>query len=609
MKIVIIAGGTGSIALQRGLYHMLDHDLGDEIQTKVLVNAYDNGLSTGAVRKVMGGEILGPSDVRKNQTTRLKLENSNSPWLPFLDIRFTAPSKDVANYCINEIKKLEAKPGAGPCTLLYGAVSSYFSSPTAEKIDYNDFSLANIIYAGLAHMHGNSLRAAATVMAQMMGIKDNVILNDDRSMFLGAWTRRGNRLLDEGDIVSWGNKDDSITEVFFTSPNGTNIEPVLCDEAKEALLEADLIVMSSGTQWSSLIPTYVSKGFKETLAAAKGKIVMVMNRQPDSDSPGQTASEIVKMIVPDFVPKGRVNLILDSSAHEQMKAIDYEAADLLASVLTENIGDDTDPRKHHAMQLAVCIGRAYFGDALKSQRYIFDYDDTLVGRGNSHQNASLTNKELLIRLNDDQHVAICTGNRIEAINLQSCRFETRKQNQLTVFADSGINEYSLDLSPVVPSEDQEGTRYTLVRRISPQHIIDPVTIQNIFMLLHSVGIGPSKLENRGDVVIAIRPVDPEYRKPLWHLVNMLVEHRFAMEAQMTGRSTIEISRKGLSKKFAVEAVLRDEPSVTYVGDELDEGNDRVIAALCEDHPGLRCVRVNGPVETAFFLKTKTRTRS
>ena len=62
MKIVIVAGGTGSIALQSGLYRLIDQEF-DGVDTKVLVNAYDNGLSTGAVRRVMGGRILGPSDV------------------------------------------------------------------------------------------------------------------------------------------------------------------------------------------------------------------------------------------------------------------------------------------------------------------------------------------------------------------------------------------------------------------------------------------------------------------------------------------------------------------------------------------------------------------
>src|SRR5271168_5393702 len=106
MNIVILAGGTGSIALQTGLYELLDKQL-DGIDTKVIVNAYDNGLSTGAVRKVMDGKILGPSDVRKNQTTRLALEKPKSHWLPFLNIRFTVESSKARSFCHDQVTRLE----------------------------------------------------------------------------------------------------------------------------------------------------------------------------------------------------------------------------------------------------------------------------------------------------------------------------------------------------------------------------------------------------------------------------------------------------------------------------------------------------------------------
>src|ERR1039458_7341154 len=114
MNIVILAGGTGSIALQTGLYNLLDSHL-DGVDTKILINGYDNGMSTSAVRQVMGRKILGPSDVRKNQTTRLELENPKSPWLKFLNIRFTVESSKAQNFCFEKISELGRHMGAlGP---------------------------------------------------------------------------------------------------------------------------------------------------------------------------------------------------------------------------------------------------------------------------------------------------------------------------------------------------------------------------------------------------------------------------------------------------------------------------------------------------------------
>ena len=262
MKIVVLAGGTGSIAIQTALYHSVEMIAGKEdVDVKILVNAYDSGLSTGMVRKVMNGNILGPSDVRKNQTTRLKLEQPKSPWHAFLDIRFSKPADEVEEFCNNQINILQrALEQAGlPYNLgvLDRALKAYFDSPLATKIDYDDFSLANIIYAGLAKLNKNSLRAAASEMAKLLGIRDNVLLNDDTSLFLGAITESGIRVTDEGDIVSWGRLDDPFVDIFFTDARGNESKPVLCQEAHNALIEADLIILSSGTQWSSLIPILI----------------------------------------------------------------------------------------------------------------------------------------------------------------------------------------------------------------------------------------------------------------------------------------------------------------------------------------------------------------
>jgi hypothetical protein len=72
MNVVILAGGTGSQDLQKSLYSIFDETL-DGVETRIIVNAYDDGLSTGTARRVMNGAILGSSDIRKNQFTRLQL--------------------------------------------------------------------------------------------------------------------------------------------------------------------------------------------------------------------------------------------------------------------------------------------------------------------------------------------------------------------------------------------------------------------------------------------------------------------------------------------------------------------------------------------------------
>ena len=66
-KILIFGGGTGSIALQKGFSQLFGND---KCKIDIVINAYDNGKSTGECRKVFNNKILGPSDLRKNHMTQ-----------------------------------------------------------------------------------------------------------------------------------------------------------------------------------------------------------------------------------------------------------------------------------------------------------------------------------------------------------------------------------------------------------------------------------------------------------------------------------------------------------------------------------------------------------
>ena len=58
-RIVLFCGGRGSATIIRALLRQSD------VELTLLVNAYDDGLSTGALRSFIPG-MLGPSDFRKN---------------------------------------------------------------------------------------------------------------------------------------------------------------------------------------------------------------------------------------------------------------------------------------------------------------------------------------------------------------------------------------------------------------------------------------------------------------------------------------------------------------------------------------------------------------
>src|SRR4051812_33893713 len=71
LKIVIFSGGRGSSVLSKELLR------DSRISLTLAINGYDDGLSTGEVRRFLG-EALGPSDFRKN-ANRLAAELHTCP--------------------------------------------------------------------------------------------------------------------------------------------------------------------------------------------------------------------------------------------------------------------------------------------------------------------------------------------------------------------------------------------------------------------------------------------------------------------------------------------------------------------------------------------------
>lgn len=610
MKILIFAGGTGSIALQTGIYEFLQkHQITQDVQVKVLVNAYDNGLSTGVVRQVMGGKILGPSDVRKNQTTRLRLENPASPWLRFLDIRFSAPARDAEQYCLDQLAALETAIGVDRRTIsVRGAIREYFNVAAALQVDYADFSLANIIYAGFARASGHSLRRAAAIMSGILNIADNVILNDDHSLYLGAITQSGIKITDEGDIVGWGNLEDPIVDLFFTDHLGTVSTPQLCDEAAEAIQEADLIILSTGTQWSSLIPTYASSGFQSAITKSKAAVVMVMNRVPDLDSPGQGASDIIKLLVPRYFPEGVLRVVLDPSGHEIMNHLDRAASRLVKSVHARHgiCGHAGNARVHAPDAVAGEVMAACFQEFLTSKHFMFDYDDTLVARGNRAPQLATANIALLSKLARRREVSVCTGNSIKAIKLQynSPSIINGVAQHISVFADGGVNQYTASFSALQDQDDDQPTNPKFVGCLDKSSILEQPEIDIIIQSLLSVGIPLSKIESRGAAMVCVKPIDPEYRPLVEYLVQSTLQTRLShlkLHAKSTGRSTIEIARAGISKLSAVRHVLKVADSITFLGDEFATGNDRPVVEC--GLPTVKFLPITSTAMTAVFLAT------
>ena len=616
MNVLIFSGGTGSIALQTGFSTFYDHLL----NVKILTNCYDNGKSTGQVRQVYDGKILGPSDLRKNQTTQYKLSKnsdknyieSNDPLLKFLEKRFDAKASEAEEFCLEELFDLQKHISSQSYSILLLAINHFFEQPKSKQIYYSDFSLSNIVYAGLAGQNNYSLIAAGKIMAKILDIPENsVILNDDKSLFLRAETENGKHILDEGEIVDWNNTEDKIKRVYFVDSHGQVESPTLSQESIDAINEADIIIFSSGTQWSSLIPTYLSSGpkFRTIIEKSKAKKYLVINNQPDKDMFGVGIENILEILY-DFLPLDSITKIFNTNAHPlmQMSRVSDKTNCFEFTTSFENT-------KTHRPIIVKRIMELYYSDYIKNEKIVFDYDDTLVGRNNEFLLESEFNMQainLIKTLNKD--TCIFTGNSIRSINFIGYNrtsplyylLELRNniKNKLKtnvdqistynetykIYADGGINIYNVYRNEI-----------SYVECVDKAGLFTNNEINDLIKTITEIGLNVSKIQNRNNATVSIKPIDDEYRVPICKLLQILTKN--AYNIRPTGRTTIDISQHINNKELSfnhLKQTLKRGERITYVGDESHEGgNDNIL--LKNDM--IDYLHVNNPRDTMIFFIT------
>ena len=99
-KIALFSGGTGNIKFINLINSMPD------VELNILVNGYDDGKSTGEIRKYIPG-ILGPSDFRKN-ISHLIDQNTFNGGIFYKIMSFRFP-KNITHDDFKSFLKIEKK--------------------------------------------------------------------------------------------------------------------------------------------------------------------------------------------------------------------------------------------------------------------------------------------------------------------------------------------------------------------------------------------------------------------------------------------------------------------------------------------------------------------
>ncbi len=213
-KVVVLGGGTGMPIMLEGLKAL-------PVELSTIVTVADDGGSTGQIREEM--EIPAPGDIRNVIATLAQVDT--------------------------ELKEL---------------FQHRFSSGSSLP----GHSVGNLVLAAMNSVTGDFYQAVKQVSA-LFRVDGNIYPISNGSIVLHAE-------LDDGTIVSGESnipvKNKKIERVFLTPET---IEPL--PEVVNAIMDADIIVISPGSLYTSILANLIVSGVQEALQKTAAKVVYVCN--------------------------------------------------------------------------------------------------------------------------------------------------------------------------------------------------------------------------------------------------------------------------------------------------------------------------------------------
>ena len=260
-KVVILGGGTGTSCIVRGLKYF-------PIDLTCVITVSDNGSSTGRLRKEFSTPAVG--DIRK------VLSNLS-----------TLPDE------VREVMEYRLKTNS----------------------ELNGHALGNLVLTSLIDETGN-LKKSIEYLSKILDVKAKVLpLSEDYLTLMGR-TVDGEVVEGEEEITSAGKK---YKEFFYKE------EPHVLPEVFTAIKEADLIVLSTGSLYTSVMPHIICKDVSNAIKNSKAKVMYICNvmTQP-GETDGFGVSDHVKALE-QYIGKNEIDVVLASNTTLSQEFIDKYA--------------------------------------------------------------------------------------------------------------------------------------------------------------------------------------------------------------------------------------------------------------------------------------------
>lgn len=567
MNILVISGGSGNDQLIKGLKKFYP-----ESNIKVLVNAYDAGKSTGVCRKITN--TLGVSDIRKNHIRMYKATADviNQCFVEFYESRYDFTKG-------KELEEVISKLTAWNLSSLQEYAIRFFNRPEATNYDYKDFCVSNIIYAEMYSELG--YEATNKFFCHMLGLYDFVILNSFDNVYVKAQTESGYIIEDEGELVEYCNPDDIIVKLIYEfegkQEQGLNLAAV------DSLYNADLIIVSTGTFWSSIFPTLEYKDFYKYLNESTAKKIWAINCEPDKDCYGVSSNKLIQFVSDLGVDLSKFTILENLDANELLREENNSY-----KVVYESMGNNNG--KHDGDKYARAVLKYYYGlDNIHDyDRILFDFDDTIWAREAFHD-------EKLMKLSRD-NIKLVSEFKNKACIISGNSYDSISRKLATVYG-SNISNFDCDVWADANS--------TLFRNGEKVDMIPELIITNDIHQLRKYLYDTYQIEVTVNDIshpccIKIKPLTHLDQLLLSNYLNDYILPKTGLESCMaipTGKTTVDIVTRSNNKTAVLNYAKIDPDKCIYIGDEVDNGNDHDISKICGCS-----IHTSGVQETYALLK-------
>ena len=308
-KVVVMGGGTGISYLLKGLKDF-------PVDITAVITVSDNGRSTGKLREEFHIPAVG--DIRKVITNLSQIDD---------------PIKKMISYRFN------------------------------TSSDLDGHAVGNLILTAMLDITG-SLKDSIASLSKLLDVRHTVLpISEESNLTLMGLDTDGNIIEGEEQITQAHRKFEKI---FYKN------EPKVLPEVLTAIKEADLIIFSMGSLYTSVLPNIICKEVKEAFNKAKAPIMYLSNivTQP-GETDGFTVGDHVKLLN-KYLDKKKVDVVVASNTkisdkmakkYETKKKkdpvlIDYKELEKIGVELIEDdllIIDDDNTLKHNSLKLSSLI--------------------------------------------------------------------------------------------------------------------------------------------------------------------------------------------------------------------------------------------------------------